>query len=144
MNITNYINQKNKCYVFNLTKRKTILNELDLTDYSNSNKYNKSTENIFSSKDLVIFIVDSHQVKNKTVFKLANKLNNVLVYIIDDTYMQNNDTQCKNIFFSYGYKYQGKCNDDKVLVFIYDIAEYKDNPDWLNNKNWANPELWEK
>jgi hypothetical protein len=58
--------------------------------------------------------------------------------------MQNNDTQCKNIFFSYGYKYQGKCNDDKVLVFIYDIAEYKDNPDWLNNKNWANPELWEK
>ena len=28
MNITNYINQKNKCYIFNLTKSKTILNEL--------------------------------------------------------------------------------------------------------------------
>jgi hypothetical protein len=58
--------------------------------------------------------------------------------------MQNNETQCKNIFISYGYKCQGKTADDKVSVFIYDIAEYKDNPDWLNNENWANPELWEK
>ena len=144
MNITNYINQKNKCYVFNLTKNKTILNELNLIDYPNSDKYDKSTENIFSDKDLVIFIIDSHEVQNKTIFKITNKLNNVLVYIINDTYMQNNETQSKNIFFSYGYKYQGKCNDDKASVFIYDITEYKDNPDWLNNKNWANPELWEK
>ena len=144
MNITNYINQKNKCYVFNLTKNKTILNELNLIDYPNSDKYDKSTENILSDKDLVIFIIDSHEVQNKTIFKITNKLNNVLVYIINDTYMQNNETQSKNIFFSYGYKYQGKCNDDKVSFFIYDITEYKDNPDWLNNKNWANPELWEK
>ena len=118
MNITNYINQKNKCYVFNLTKNKTILNELNLIDYPNSDKYDKSTENIFSDKDLVIFIIDSHEVQNKTIFKITNKLNNVLVYIINDTYMQNNETQSKNIFFSYGYKYQGKCNDDKVSVFI--------------------------
>ena len=144
MNIINYINKKNKCYVFNLTKSKTILNELNLIDYPNLDKYEKSTENIFSDKDLAIFIIDSHEVKSKNIFKIANKMNNVLVYIIDDTYTQNNETECKNIFFSYGYKYQGKCNDDKVLVFIYDIAEYKDNPDWLNNKNWANPELWEK
>ena len=144
MNIINYINKKNKCYVFNLTKSKTILNELNLIDYPNLDKYEKSTENIFSDKDLAIFIIDSHEVKSKNIFKIANKMNNVLVYIIDDTYMQNNDTLCKNIFFSYGYKYQGKCNNDKVLIFIYDIAEYKDNPDWLNNKNWANPELWEK
>ena len=144
MDIINYINKKNKYYVFNLTKSKTILNELNLMDYPYSDKYEKSTENIFSDKDLVIFIINSHEVKNKTIFKIANKLNNVLIYIIDDTYTQNNETQCKNIFFSYGYKYQGKCNNDKVLVFIYDIEEYKDNPDWLNNKNWANPELWEK
>ena len=144
MDITNYINQKNKCYVLNLTKSKTILNELNLIDYPNSNKYENTIENIFSDKDLVIFIIDSHEVKNKTIFKIASKLNNVLVYIIDDIYTQNNETQCKNIFISYGYKYHGKCNNDKVLIFIYDIAEYKDNPDWLNNKNWANPELWEK
>ena len=144
MDIKNYINQKNKCYVFNLTMNRAILNELNLGDYPYSNKYEESTENIFSHNDLVVFIINSHAIQNKTIFKIANKHNNVLVYIIDDTYTKNNDTKCKNIFFSYGYKYQGKCNDDKVLVFIYDIAEYKDNPDWLNNKNWANPELWEK
>ena len=144
MDITNYINQKNKCYVFNLTKNEVILNELNLADCPNSDKYKESSENVFSEKDLIIFIIDSHKIKNKTIFKIANKLNNVLVCIIGDTYTQDNETQCKNIFFSYGYKYHGKCNNDKVLVFIYDIAEYKDNPDWLNNKNWANPELWEK
>tara|TARA_B100001093_G_scaffold431787_1_gene427991 strand:+ start:1543 stop:1977 length:435 start_codon:yes stop_codon:yes gene_type:complete len=144
MDITNYISRKNKCYVFNLTKNKTILNKLNLANYPNSYIYKKSTENIFSDKDLVIFVIESHEVRNKNIFKIANKLNNVLVYIIDDIYTQNNETQCKNIFFSYGYKYYGKCNNDKVMVFIYDIAEYKDNPDWLNNKNWANPELWEK
>ena len=68
MNITNYINQKNTCYVFNLTKNKTILNELNLANHPSSDKYEKSTENIFSDKDLVIFITDSHKVKNKTIF----------------------------------------------------------------------------
>ena len=144
MDIKNYISQKNKCCVFNLTKNDAILNELNLANYPNSDKYKESFENVFSEKDLIIFIIDSHKVKNKTIFKIANNLNNVLVYTIDDKYTQDNETQCKNIFFSYGYKYQGKCNDDTVLVFLYDIAEYKDNPDWLNNKNWANPELWEK
>ena len=129
MDITNYINQKNKCCVFNLTKNRAILNELNLADYPNSDKYKKSTENIFSEKDLVIFVIDSHKIKNRAIFEIANKLNNVLVYIIDDTYMQDNETQCKNIFFSYGYKYKGKSNDNKVLVFIYDIVEYKEKTD---------------
>ncbi len=69
MDITNYINQKNKCCVFNLTKNKTILNELNLADYPNSDKYEKSTENIFSEKDLVIFIIDSQKVKIKLYLK---------------------------------------------------------------------------
>ena len=48
------------------------------------------------------------------------------------------------MFFGYGYKYYGPSSNNKVQIFIYDISEYKDNPDWLNSKNWANPELWEK
>ena len=67
MDITNYINQKNKCCVFNLTRNKAILSELNLADYPNSDKYEISTENIFSDKDLAIFIIDSHEVKNKRV-----------------------------------------------------------------------------
>ena len=144
MNIINYINSKDKCYVFNLTKNESLIEELNLTNYPYSNKYEQSDENIFTNKALVIFIISSSQVKDKTIFKLASKYNNVVVYVKNDSYMQDNKTQCKNIFISYGYKYQGKTADDKVSVFIYDIAEYKDNPDWLNNENWANPELWEK
>jgi len=144
MNIINYISSKKKCYVFNLTKNKRLINDLNLTDYPNSNKYEQATENEFSNKDLVIFIISAIQVKDKSIFKLASKHNNVVVYVINDSYVQNNEIQCKNIFISYGYKYYGKTADDKVLIFIYDIAEYKDNPDWLNNENWANPDLWEK
>ena len=144
MNISSYISHKNKCYVFNLTKDKTFLKKLNLAGYPHSENYKTSTGNIFSDKDLVIFLIDSYQIKNKKIFQMSNKLNNVLVYVINDPFMQNNETECKNIFFSHGYKYHGKTYGDKVSVFIYDIAVYKDNPDWLNNKNWANPELWEK
>lgn len=31
-----------------------------------------------------------------------------------------------------------------VCVYTYDINTYKTTPDWLNNKFWANPELWGK
>ena len=103
MDITNYINQKNKCCVFNLTKNKAILNELNLADYPNSDKYKKSSENFFSEKDLIIFIIDSHKIINKTIFKIANKLNKVIIYIINDPYTKDNEQQGKNMLLSYGY-----------------------------------------
>ena len=67
-----------------------------------------------------------------------------MLLILDGTEFNDQSTDLKNMLFSYGYKYFGLVCDEKVHVFIYDISEYKDNPDWLNNKNWANPELWEK
>lgn len=35
-------------------------------------------------------------------------------------------------------------NEDGVKLFGYDIDNYKQTPDWLNSKNWANPERWDK
>jgi len=32
----------------------------------------------------------------------------------------------------------------KIQVFEFDIRTYKPAPDWLNAKNWANPEQWDK
>lgn len=29
-------------------------------------------------------------------------------------------------------------------VFYHDLYDYKPTPDWLNNRFWANPELWNK
>ena len=81
MNIINYINSKNKCYVFNLTKNERFVEELNLTNYPYSNNYEQSYENIFTNKDLVIFIISSSQIKDKSIFKLTSKHNNVVVYV---------------------------------------------------------------
>ena len=29
-------------------------------------------------------------------------------------------------------------------LYLFDIVSYKDTPDWLSPRNWANPELWDK
>ncbi len=29
-------------------------------------------------------------------------------------------------------------------VYLFDIETYKRTPDWLNARNWANPEMWDK
>lgn len=31
-----------------------------------------------------------------------------------------------------------------LQIFEFDIRRYKPEPDWLNAKNWANPEQWDK
>ena len=31
-----------------------------------------------------------------------------------------------------------------AAVYQFDIETYKDTPDWLSPRNWANPELWDK
>lgn len=29
-------------------------------------------------------------------------------------------------------------------AYVFNIANYKETPEWLNARNWANPELWDK
>lgn len=38
------------------------------------------------------------------------------------------------------YTYQGK----PIHLYQFDIQNYKITPDWLNSRDWANPELWDK
>lgn len=33
---------------------------------------------------------------------------------------------------------------DGLHLYEYNILNYKNMPDWLNAKHWANPELWDK
>ena len=37
-----------------------------------------------------------------------------------------------------------RSNQHLVHVYAFDIASYKATPEWLNNKYWANPELFDK
>lgn len=34
--------------------------------------------------------------------------------------------------------------DRRLTLYTYDLAEYKQVPDWLNSKYWANPEMFGK
>ncbi len=33
---------------------------------------------------------------------------------------------------------------ESLRLYFYDIATYKAVPDWLNSRNWANPDRWDK
>ena len=46
-------------------------------------------------------------------------------------------------FIAYGMRQITTYSDGKHL-YEYNILNYKSIPDWLNAKNWANPELWDK
>ena len=35
-------------------------------------------------------------------------------------------------------------DDGSIHLYKYDIATYKKTPDWLNARDWANPEMWDK
>lgn len=35
-------------------------------------------------------------------------------------------------------------DDDEISVYTFDLYDYKPTPDWLNNRDWAHPELYDK
>ncbi|HEB58715.1 MAG TPA: hypothetical protein ENJ01_05790 [Gammaproteobacteria bacterium] len=35
-------------------------------------------------------------------------------------------------------------DDDEINVYTFDLYDYKPTPDWLNSKDWAHPELFDK
>jgi hypothetical protein len=49
-------------------------------------------------------------------------------------------------FLALGFILKSKLTvDQKPLhVYAFDIDSYKSTPEWLNNKYWANPQLWDK
>ncbi len=144
MNITEYIKNKDDIRLINLTNNKDIIEDLKLGNLSIVNKISKIHNQYFSGDCLVIIIIDSNMILDESIFKEIVGLNNVLMLTIYDDCFIHNEIKCKDTMIAYGYKYFGNTSDDKAVVFIYDISKYKENPDWLNSDNWANPELWEK
>ncbi len=142
MNIKKYIDSKDNVNIYNLAKNRAIISKYNLKNYPLFNSIDIINPNLFSEKQLYVFILEPNKL-NKIFFNKINMLNNTLLIIINNNDFNANDTYYRKLLISYGYKYQ-KINDDKIKVFIYDISEYKDNPDWLNSENWANPDLWEK
>ena len=144
MNIEKYINNKKNVRVLKLIDDDDFLKELDSCTYESIDSLDDYKKNVFSDDELVVIIADLESLTNSDFFKKNYGLQNIMLLITNDDKFKRNNTKYLNMFFGYGYKYFGPSRNTKVQVFIYDISEYKDNPDWLNSKNWANPELWEK
>jgi len=142
MDLKKYINSRENINIYNFTENEEIISKYDLENYPVFNNMEIISPNIFSEKQLFIFILKPNKL-NKIFFTKINMLNNTLLIVINNNELKTNAAHYKKLMISYGYKYK-KINDNKIKVFIYDISEYKDNPDWLNSENWANPDLWEK
>ena len=143
MNIRNYIASKKNINIYDLVENKEIISLYNLENYPIFFNMDSININPFSEEQLFIFIIEPSELNN-TFFYKTNRLNNTLLFVIKNDDYKINTTDYKKLLISHGYKYQKIDDNDVIEVFIYDISEYKDNPDWLNSENWANPDLWEK
>ena len=144
MDIEKYISNKKNVRVLKLVDDEDLLKELDSFTHESIDSLDNYKKNVFSDDELVVIITDLENLTDSDFFKKNYGLHNIMLLITNDDKFKKNNNTYLNMFFGYGYKYFGPTSNSKVQVFIYDISEYKDNPDWLNSKNWANPELWEK
>ena len=144
MDVKKYIDNKKNIRILSVIDNKDIIESFDLDCYPSISSLEDYKNNLFTDNELVVIIIDHNCISRSEIFKNNFGLQNVMLLVMNDNHLNDNMTKYTNILFSYGYKYFGLSDNDKVQVFIYDISEYKDSPDWLNNKNWANPELWEK
>ena len=144
MDIEKYISNKKNVRVLKLVDDKDLPKELDSFTHESIDSIDNYKKNVFSDDELLVIIADLKSLADSDIFKKNYGLQNIMLLITNDDKFKRNNTKYLNMFFGYGYKYFGTSRNTKVQVFIYDISEYKDNPDWLNSKNWANPELWEK
>ena len=144
MNIKNYIRNKSQVKVFSFNENKKILKCFNLDSYEVIKSLDEYKKNIFSDDELLVIIMDYSKLNDRDIFENLSGINNIMLLVINDTELLESNLKYINILIGYGYKYFGLAEDNRVDVFIYDISEYKDEPDWLNSDNWANPELWEK
>ncbi len=144
MNIKNYIDSKSLVKIFSIDDNKKILKNLRLESYDLIKSLDEYKKNVFSDDELLVIIMNYSNLNDGSIFENISGINNIMLLVNNNTEFTESDLKYKNILIGYGYKYFGLSEDNKADVFIYDISEYKDEPDWLNSDNWANPELWEK
>ena len=144
MNSNEYLKIKSSVKLFTFMDHKSIQNFYDISSYKVIESLGEIIKNPLSDNELLLLITDSKGLSNQMILKYNYGASDIMLLLINDSTFSDNQTETENTLFSYGYKYHGPSDDNLFQVFIYQISSYKDNPDWLNNKNWANPELWEK
>lgn len=123
--------------------------------FNNLNIVYKTISNIDKTEDikknsLLVISVDESLKKisdiDKKLGQLILRLNKNIILINKLNFSEYLDNYVHKILMSLGFKLYHQVNQENVYFFlyIYNINNYKNVPDWLNSENWANPELWEK
>ena len=129
MNIKNYIDSKSLVKIFSIDDNKKILKNLRLESYDLIKSLDEYKKNVFSDGELLVIIMNYSNLKDGSIFENISGINNIMLLVNNNTEFTESDLKYKNILIGYGYKYFGLSEDNKADVFIYDISEYKDEPD---------------
>ena len=160
MDIKNKLSQ-NITNALNMHSYKNLLLYEDNKDkyiaevFNNLNIVYKTISNIdktedFKKNSLLVISVDESLKKisdiDKKLGQLILRLNKNIILINKLNFSEYLDNYVHKVLMSLGFKLYNQVNQENVYFFlyIYNINNYKNVPDWLNSENWANPELWEK
>ena len=102
--------------------------------------------------DLAIVIFATEDIKDERYIHLISKLRDTdcaKVYLAYKTPSKITDKHYDTCFRTLGFKrlrVYGSPTVDKMTVclYYYDIYDYKEVPDWLNDRFWAHPDMWDK
>ena len=78
-------------------------------------------------------------LRNLSASRLA-----VLVDLTQSAHWQENDFFALALQRHASFAQAGSTDERTLALYTYDLADYKQVPDWLNNKYWANPEMFDK
>ena len=84
--------------------------------------------------DVVIRLEDWGPAASRLLASLRDRANRPVVVHLGETV----DDRLKMIALGY------RAAEGNDPVYVFDINDYKETPDWLSPRNWANPEMWDK
>jgi len=91
------------------------------------------------------------QVDKETGNAVLARLRDVLVrrlcVVVEDPHGEDREARWSNAeMAAFGFSFLGrfKIQGRDLELYGFDIANYKQTPEWLNARHWANPERWNK
>ncbi len=91
------------------------------------------------------------QVDKETGSTVLARVRDVLVrrlcVVVEDLQGEDREVQWSNAeMAALGFSFLGRFEIEgrELELYGFDIANYKQTPDWLNAQHWANPERWNK
>ena len=141
------------CNIIKTDNLNIALSEDNGNEIANILTRNKINYNLIDIKDpksdsnsLILSLEDDRLKKSYDhLGKLILKFQKNFI-IIRKLHKEEYITTTHNMIMSLGFNAIIKLKEDDLfyIIYAYNISNYKMTPDWLNSKNWANPELWEK